>query len=197
MPYAGASSLTLRDLVNYAADVCTGWFVCFNDMPGSHLLTQLLKRRGATVAHAVWVKPPSIVPPRGHNLIPTKAFDILTVARWFKGQAEGKIIPGAYITDYGSPWDQYITGGKPLSLMLSVVSDYTDPGDLILEPFCGGATTVLACLQLGHPCQAAEIDPHMHGIGTHRIDQWVSDWEAGQGRIERLKGAPRRRRRVR
>lgn len=38
---------------------------------------------------------------------------------------------------------------KPISLMLELVSLFSDPGDLVLDPFAGSGTTGAACLRLG------------------------------------------------
>ncbi len=38
---------------------------------------------------------------------------------------------------------------KPIALMRELVEDFTDPGDLILDPFCGSGTTGAAALALG------------------------------------------------
>jgi site-specific DNA-methyltransferase (adenine-specific) len=38
---------------------------------------------------------------------------------------------------------------KPVELMATLVELFTDPDDLVLDPFCGSGTTGLACLRLG------------------------------------------------
>lgn len=38
---------------------------------------------------------------------------------------------------------------KPLDLMLQLVQDFTDPGDVILDPYAGSGTTGVAALRLG------------------------------------------------
>lgn len=38
---------------------------------------------------------------------------------------------------------------KPLDLMQALVLDFTDPGDLVVDPLCGSGTTGVACLRLG------------------------------------------------
>ncbi len=38
---------------------------------------------------------------------------------------------------------------KPLALMRQLVEDFTDEGALVLDPFCGSASTGVACVQLG------------------------------------------------
>jgi site-specific DNA-methyltransferase (adenine-specific) len=37
---------------------------------------------------------------------------------------------------------------KPLELMLQLVADFTDEGDIVFDPFCGSGTTGVACLRL-------------------------------------------------
>lgn len=38
---------------------------------------------------------------------------------------------------------------KPLRLMMELIEDFTDEGDIILDPFCGSGTTGVAALRLG------------------------------------------------
>ena len=38
---------------------------------------------------------------------------------------------------------------KPLALMRTLVAVATNPGDLVVDPFCGSGTTCLAARQLG------------------------------------------------
>lgn len=38
---------------------------------------------------------------------------------------------------------------KPISLMLELVDDFSEPGDLVLDAFAGSGTTGVACRQLG------------------------------------------------
>lgn len=37
----------------------------------------------------------------------------------------------------------------PLSLWLEIVEDFTDPGELVLDPFCGSGSLGIACARLG------------------------------------------------
>lgn len=52
-----------------------------------------------------------------------------------------------------------VMGAKPLTLMQAIVRDYTRPGDLVVDPFCGGGTTALACAIEGRRCITSEMDP--------------------------------------
>jgi len=58
---------------------------------------------------------------------------------------------------------------KPLSLMLALVSDFTDPGDLVWDPYCGSGTTGVACLRLGRRFIGHEMQPHYAQIAAERL----------------------------
>lgn len=62
-------------------------------------------------------------------------------------------------------------GGKPLSIMLEIVRDYTRPGDLVVDPTAGGATTLIAAHTLGRRAIGAEMDPVTAAKAQARIDR--------------------------
>ena len=75
---------------------------------------------------------------------------------------------GGYIA--GEGWnDKQRMGGKPLPLMLQVVSDYSRQGHTVLDPFLGGGTTAVACQKLGRHCIGIEIDPEAFERACDRV----------------------------
>ena len=58
---------------------------------------------------------------------------------------------------------------KPISLMLELIELFTDPGDLILDPFCGSGTTGVACLRLGRRFIGIEKDPKYAALARERL----------------------------
>lgn len=64
-----------------------------------------------------------------------------------------------------------VVGGKPLGLMRAIVRDYTRPGDLVVDPFCGGGTTALACAMEGRRCITSEMDPATFEIARKRLSR--------------------------
>lgn len=62
---------------------------------------------------------------------------------------------------------------QPLAEAVHLILSFTEPGDLVADPFSGGGTVAVAAKMTGRRCVAAEIDPKAHAAS-----------------IERLKGAP-------
>ena len=60
---------------------------------------------------------------------------------------------------------------KPIELFAKLVSHWTNPGDLVLDPFMGSGTTGVACAQLGRRFIGIEIDPGYFAIAQKRIAQ--------------------------
>ncbi|HXN33418.1 MAG TPA: site-specific DNA-methyltransferase [Polyangiaceae bacterium] len=58
---------------------------------------------------------------------------------------------------------------KPLELMLELVELFTDPDDLILDPFAGSGTTGVAALRLGRRCILIEKDPKYAALCRERL----------------------------
>lgn len=59
---------------------------------------------------------------------------------------------------------------KPLSLMERIVNIYTNPGDIVLDPFMGSGTTGVACQNLGRGFIGIEKDPKYFKLAEGRID---------------------------
>ncbi len=64
---------------------------------------------------------------------------------------------------------------KPLRLLTELVTQFTDPGDLILDPFCGGGTTLRAAKDLGRRAIGIEQDERYCEATARRLSQRVLD----------------------
>lgn len=62
-----------------------------------------------------------------------------------------------------------LIGQKPLWLMRALIRDYSEPGDLICDPFAGMATTLIAAAIEGRRSIGAEVDPETHEVAQRRI----------------------------
>ena len=68
---------------------------------------------------------------------------------------------------------------KPVALVARAISASSSPGDLILDPFAGSGSTLLACEQLHRSCRAVEID-------STYADLVISRFETATGERARL-----------
>jgi hypothetical protein len=69
---------------------------------------------------------------------------------------------------------------KPVPLLKDLLQDFTQPGDVILDPFMGSGSVGIACLDMdmGRRYIGIEIDPARFHVARHRLEQW-----ARQGRL--------------
>jgi site-specific DNA-methyltransferase (adenine-specific) len=65
---------------------------------------------------------------------------------------------------YGHPTE------KPLTLVLSWISDFTDLGECILDPFMGSGTTGVAAVKLGRSFIGIEREPKYFDTACRRIE---------------------------
>ncbi len=77
---------------------------------------------------------------------------------------------------------------KPLGLMLELVELFTDPNDLIIDPFAGSGSTLVAALRLGRRAIGIERDPKYHALIVDRLaaerdGSTLRDARAGQGAL--------------
>lgn len=77
---------------------------------------------------------------------------------------------------------------KPVEWMRAFVELASNPGDTILDPFCGSGTTGVACVQTGRKFIGIEIDPHYADIARKRITEaantlWTPKQTETQGEI--------------
>lgn len=58
-------------------------------------------------------------------------------------------LPGAYVLPPGESERMPVVGGKPTWLTRALVRDYTRPGDLVVDPCCGGGSTLVGAIREG------------------------------------------------
>ena len=62
---------------------------------------------------------------------------------------------------------------KPVSLLIRLIKNHSNEGDMILDPFMGSGTTAIACLQSGRRFMGMEEDLETYQIAKERIVQEI------------------------
>lgn len=65
---------------------------------------------------------------------------------------------------------------KPLELMRWLVRLTSEPGDLVVDPFCGSGTTGAACVAEGRDFIGIDVDPHNCAVSEARISRASGKW---------------------
>jgi DNA modification methylase len=63
---------------------------------------------------------------------------------------------------------------KPVGLIAAMLRNSSLRGDVVLDPFAGSGSTLIACEQLGRRCFAVEIDPRYCDVARRRYEEFRS-----------------------
>lgn len=73
-------------------------------------------------------------------------------------------------TTLKDPATCFVPTQKPLPLLMDLVSDFTESGETVLDPFMGSATTGVACMTLARRFIGIEQDAGRFDIACRRIE---------------------------
>lgn len=145
---------------------CIGWFVIMSD----HQLSRVWQQELEDVGLYVFAPLPFIqkrIRLAGDG--PSSWTTWINVARPRNQEFQRwGTLPGAYFGNVEKNGG-VVVGAKPLSLMRSIVRDYSRPGDLICDPFAGSGSTLIAAASEGRRAVGAEMDPNTYAYAMKRI----------------------------
>lgn len=109
----------------------------------------------------------------GNNYRPNYELIILCCKRAFKTKSNNK----SNILKYRrvAPRKLVHSCEKPIELIEDLISELSNEGDIVLDPFMGSGTTALAALKLNRHYIGYEIDPHYFEIAENRISDFILD----------------------
>lgn len=161
--FAALDDDQFRDVASACLRASDGWVVMTCDYRHAALMygDEHFVRLGA------WVKPnpmPQISADR-----PGQGFETVLILHsggkpkvWNRGG-------GAGVWTYPVMNGAEVPTQKPLALAAAFVSDFTAPGETILDPFCGSGTTGVAAVKAGRGFIGIEADPAHFEISRRRI----------------------------
>jgi DNA modification methylase len=62
---------------------------------------------------------------------------------------------------------------KPVKLLADIIKDYSNDNDIILDPFLGSGSTLIACEQTNRICMGCEIDEHYCSVIIKRWELYT------------------------
>jgi DNA modification methylase len=186
----GFVSLTSELRAKVAIDcrrLATRWSLIFSDMEGAHEWRADLEAAGLQfVRYGVWVKDRAMPQITGDR--PGSRVEQITIAhptgrkRW-SGGGLGNVWQHPVVANCsGHRTDRIHTAQKPIGLMLELVDLFTDPGDVILDPFAGSGTTGVAAIRLGRRSILIERDPTYAALCRDRMSAEEQDSELKERR---------------
>jgi hypothetical protein len=142
---------------------CSGWLVSITDDVLSQAWRSAYEVEGlVTFASLPLVETGSRVRMSGDGPSAWSCFVMVARPRGKKFQSWGTlrgayIVPGERDQNSADGTDR-IVGGKPKQAMIEIVQDYSRDGQLVVDPTCGAATTLIAALRTGRRCIGIEKD---------------------------------------
>lgn len=162
-----------RRIASLGIAATSGWFIAFCTPEGVAPWRDAIEAAGARYKRAcVWVKPDSA--PQFNGQGPAMGAEMFVTAwcgtgysRWNGGGGRN------VLTHMVNPSDRH--GGhpteKPVSLMLEIIGLFTNPDDVILDPFMGSGATGVAAVRLGRRFIGIEKDAAYFDMAKARIEK--------------------------
>lgn len=153
------------------ADLSMGWVLAFCQAEAVGSWKYAFEKAGAKWRRAaIWVKPDGQPQLSGDR--PGMGYESIACAwagesgsSWNGGGKHGVyIIPKGETVRWGHQTQ------KPIALMTKLIADFTQPGDLILDPFMGSGSTGVACIEAGRRFVGIEKDEESFAIAVQRIE---------------------------
>ena len=163
-----------------SARLACRWVLTFSDTESSHLWRESMEAEGLDyVRTGAWIKIGCT--PQFSGDRPAMGFEAITIChprgrkRW-NGGGKHAVWSVPIVLDRGGTGARLHTTQKPIELMDALVDQFTDPGDVILDPYTGSGTTLVAAKGLGRRAIGIERDERYCEIAARRLAQDVLDF---------------------
>jgi DNA modification methylase len=165
---SGSRSTVSREFARLAR----GWILVFCQAEAVSLWRDSLEGGGAKYKRPmIWVKPDSLPQMSGDR--PAMGYESIVAAWGGEGRSKwnGGGKRGVFTFNKGeSAGRNEHQTQKPVLLMNELVSLFTQPANVILDPFMGSGTTGVACMNLGRKFIGIEIEPKYFAIACERVE---------------------------
>lgn len=145
-----------------------GWAVIFCAQEQIGEYSEILRtHKFVAVGTLVWQKTNPV--PFNHEYKPINAWEALVIGKRPGTKFNGSVVHNVFLYKSPSPHERIHPTQKPAGLISQFIELFSDPGDFILDPFAGSATTVVAAMGLQRKILAFENDPALFQAASKRI----------------------------
>ncbi len=153
-----------------------GWAVIFCAQAQIGEYSDILKsHKFNAVGTLVWQKTNPV--PFNHNYKPINAWEALVIGKRPGTPFNGHVVHNVFLCKSPSPQQRIHHTQKPLQLVEEFIKLFSSEGDLVLDPFAGSATTLIAACRLGRRALAFENEVSIYDLACKRVVR-----EVGHGR---------------
>ncbi len=146
-----------------------GWLMVCSDWRQLPTTSDALQVAGWTWRSVVtWDKTEACRPHQG--MFRNQAEFVLVATRGSIGKEQDRprVFPAGVFRHYLKPADKHHLTGKPVPLMAHLMT-VLSPASVILDPFTGSGTTIVAARQQGHTAHGIELSPEYARIARDRV----------------------------
>lgn len=175
VPFDALSLYEIRALASQIVRTTQRWILIFSSERHHELWSQQLEVAGARFVRLGIAERTNPMPQLSGDR-PGSPADFIVIAH--AGAGRMKWNGGGKAARWASPPSRFDNADKklahptqkPLELMRALVKDFSNAGELVLDPFAGSGTTALACAQLERRFIGWEASAEYHAVATKRID---------------------------
>jgi site-specific DNA-methyltransferase (adenine-specific) len=161
----GLSVIALHNAGLECLRIARKWAIFFSSAEEAHLWQQIDRR--TYFRTGIWDK--TNATPQLNGQGPAQAHETIVIhhksGKWNGG---GRSAKWSYPTEQGKNRPDHPCP-KPLKLIEQLIRDFSNRGDLIIDPFMGSGTTGVAAISLGRRFLGWEIEPGYFQTATDRL----------------------------
>lgn len=170
------------------ARLVTRWVLVFTDAEGiGGWIADLTAAGLEHVRVGAWIKTGATPQFTGDR--PATGFEAIVIShprgrkRW-NGGGRHAVWEHPIVLNRGGDQPRLHTTQKPLGLMEALIRDFTEPGERVLDPFAGSATTGVACVRLGRQFFGFERDEKYHSLAVKRLNDTREQMQLFNGGVK-------------
>jgi hypothetical protein len=172
--FAHLTSDVMTSCADHFDRLARRWVLVFSDVESTHLWRGELVASGLDyVRTGAWIKEGGTPQFTGDR--PAVGFEAITIChpsgkkKWNGGGSHG--VWSFPVVNGQADETRVHTTQKPARLMRKLVALFTDPNDLILDPFAGSGTTLVAAYEQGRRALGVEMDEKNAEAAAKRLTQ--------------------------